>query len=461
MDVNLKGPKLKGDLDVSAGLKSPKASVDASDAGFEILGGTIKLPSLKLPQFGISSPGGDGADVGVGLEGPQVKGGLKGSGAGLGLEGPDVELKGPKFQMQSPAVSLPDVDLKLKGPNLRGDVDLAGEIKGPKVSAEAPRVDAKVPGAGVHLDAPALDASALKVSGSGFNVNVKGPKMKGGAAVSGETAAPAVSVSGGAFHVTGPKVGIGSASVTANVLQGGPESSLGKVSFPKLRMPKFVFSDPEVKGRELGVDVEFPGADANLQAGTAELESEDADVRLKKSKIKMPKFNFSKQKGKSGGALGSPEISGSVSGSRGDLKSSKVSLGSAEGELDGGEGPSAKGKFSLFKSKKTRHRSSSLSDERSSHSTPTGTLELDIGSGADKGKQGKMKFGTFGGIGSKTKGSYEVTGSDEETPGKAQGSGVSLASKKARLSSSSSNDSGTKGGFRMPGVELTVAKKKE
>lgn len=395
-DIGLKGPSvdvsapdlnvnLKGGLDV----KSPIASVGAAEVGFEDLSGTIKLPSLKLPQFGISGPGINGADAGVSIEGPQVQGGLKGSGAGS--EGAELELKGPQLHLQSPGVSSPDVDLKLKGPNI------------------------KEPGAGLHLEGPSLDVSAPKL-------NIKGPKIKGGAAVAGEA-----SVASGGLHLAGPKVTVG-------VPQGSAEGSLGKVSFPKLRMPKFVFSEPEVKGREVGVDVEFPGADVSLQEPEAE------DGKAKKSKIKMPKFNFSKAKGKSAGGAGSPELPAHGV----DLKASKASLGSVEGDLD--EGTTAKGKFSLFKSRKARHRSSSFSDDRSAHSSPTGTLEME---GAAKTKAPKMKFGTFGGMGSKTKGSYEVTGSDEE------------AAKPSRLSSSSSTDSTTKIGVRMPSVELTVAKRKE
>jgi hypothetical protein len=230
-----------------------------------------------------------------------------------------------------------------------------------------------------------------------------------------------------------------------------------------MKIPKFTFSSRELVVREVGVDVNFPKVEANVQAGAGEGEWEESEVKLKKSKIKMPKFNFSKPKGK-GGVTGSPEAS--ISGSKGDLKSSKASLGSLEGEAEA-ETSSPKGKFSLFKSKKPRHRSNSFSDERefSAPSTPTGTLEyeggeLSLEGGKVKGKHGKLKFGTFGGLGSKSKGHYEVTGSDDEA-GKLQGSGVSLASKKSRLSSSSSNDSGTKVGIQLPEVELAVSTKKE
>lgn len=133
-----------------------------------------------------------------------------------------------------------------------------------------------------------------------------------------------------------------------------------------------------------------------------------------------------------------------MSGSKGDLKSSKVSLGSAEGELEA-EAPAAKGKFSLFRSKKPRPRSSSFSDDHSA--------ELD----AAAAKQPKSKFGTFGGIGSKAKGCYEVTAGEEDA-------GRALGSPKSRLSSSSSSEGvggAARGGFRVPSVELAVAKRKE
>lgn len=261
----------------------------------------------------------------------------------------------------------------------------------------------------------------------------------------------------------GGHIGLQGPGLSVSGPQGHLESRSGKVTFPKMKIPKFTFSGRELVGREVGVDINFPKTEASALAGAGEGEWEESDVKLKKSKIKMPKFNFSKPKGK-GGVTGSPEAS--ISGSKGDLKSSKASLGSLEGEAEA-ETSSPKAKFSLFKSKKPRHRSNSFSDERefSAPSTPTGTLEFEGGDvslegGKVKGKHGKLKFGTFGGLGSKSKGHYEVTGSDDEA-GKLQGSGVSLASKKSRLSSSSSNDSGTKVGIQLPEVELVVSTKKE
>lgn len=77
LDVTLKGPSLQGDLAVSGDIKCPSVSVGAPDLSLEAPEGGIKLPKMKLPQFGISAPG-SGVDINV--KGPQVTGELKGPG---------------------------------------------------------------------------------------------------------------------------------------------------------------------------------------------------------------------------------------------------------------------------------------------------------------------------------------------------------------------------------------------
>ncbi|XP_044775658.1 neuroblast differentiation-associated protein AHNAK isoform X1 [Neomonachus schauinslandi] len=530
-DVTLKGPSLQGDLAVSGDIKCPKVSVGAPDLSLEAPEGGIKLPQMKLPQFGIST---SGSDLDMNVKGPQVTGELQAPGIGVNLGG--LNLKGP--HISGPQISAPDMDLNLEGPKIKGSLGATGEMKGPTVGGGLPGISVQglegnvqmpgikssgygveLPGVSVKLPTGQISGPAIKgdLKGSGigfhgaapdisvkgpslnvaspesdFGVSLKGPKIKGGVDVSGGVSAPAVSLGegnvsvkgpqasstlnldapkfAGGLHFSGPKVeggvkggqvGLQGPGLSVSGSPGHLESRSGKVTFPKMKIPKFTFSGRELVGREVGVDINFPKAETTVQAGAGEGEWEESDVKLKKSKIKMPKFNFSKPKGK-GGVTGSPEAS--ISGSKGDLKSSKASLGSLEGDAEA-DTSSPKGKFSLFKSKKPRHRSNSFSDERelSAPSTPTGTLEFEGGEvslegGKVKGKHGKLKFGTFGGLGSKSKGHYEVTGSDDET-GKLQGSGVSLASKKSRLSSSSSNDSGSKVGIQLPEVELVVSKK--
>ena len=539
-DVTLKGPSLQGDLAVSGDIKCPEVSVGAPDLSLEAPEGGIKLPKMKLPQFGISAPG---SDLDISVKGPQVAGELKGPGIDMNLRG--LNLKGP--QISGPQISAPDVDLNLEGPKVKGSLGASGEMKGPTVGGGLPgisvqglegnlqmpgikssRCEVELPGVNVKLPTGQISGPEIKgdLKGSGmgfhgafpdigmkgpsfnvaspesdFGVSLKGPKIKGGMDVSGGVSAPDISLGeghvsvkgsgvewkgpqvssalnldapkfAGGLHFSGPKIeggvkggqtGLQGPGLSVSGPQGHLESGSGKVTFPKMKIPKFTSSGRELVGREVGVDINFPKAEASVQSGAGEGEWEESDVKLKKSKIKMPKFSFSKPKGKAG-VTGSPEASVSVS--KGDLKSSKASLGSLEGEAEV-ETSSPKGKFSLFKSKKPQHRSNSFSEERepSASSTPPGTLEFEGGEvllegGKVKGKHGKLKFGTFGGLGSKSKGHYEVTGSDDEA-GKLQGSGVSLASKKSRLSSSSSSDSGTKVGIQLPEVELAVSTKKE
>ncbi|KAM3867143.1 neuroblast differentiation-associated protein AHNAK-like [Diretmus argenteus] len=293
----------------------------------------------------------------------------------------------------------------------------------------------------------------------------------------------------------GPKIDVKGgtemdASVSGSSASGGLQYPEGTVTFPKIKVPKFGIALPQLEGREVGVDVASgaaAGGDINIQSPSLSYNVSSQSIgvpstELKHSegkvKVKMPKL-FGKSKVKGGSAvdlsLQGPEVElsgGAKSGkvSR-DVSISSGELVSGKLEVEGSSGVSVspKGKSaSLDLFKRSRHRSSSLSDEGGlAISSPSGHLEaeggdisLDLGGAKAKGKKGKLKFGTFGGFGSKSKGSYEVTlGEDSEA--RVEGSaGVSLPSKKSRLSSSSSSDSGSRIGFRFPRVELSVSPKK-
>ncbi|KAG8564287.1 hypothetical protein GDO81_016407 [Engystomops pustulosus] len=457
IDVNLQGPKFKAD-------KVGSINVDLNSPNLGISGSTGKI---SLPEVGItgSSTGRSEINFDTKLKTPNLDG---------SIEGPSI--KTPAVDITLPKVTGPEIDTSFKGPKIEGDfgsssgIDLPGiNVKGASSRVELSGPQVKLPKGEFSLSRPEAEISgSTGVSG----LNLKGPSLN----VSGQDINLKGDLAGGAGYLQGPsglriqgtKV---EGDLTGPKVEGGwnvkpidlnLEGSSGKITFPRLLMPKFTTSEPEPSGREVGVDVDFPSANVQLaKPGQADVDLE-SDIKIKKSKIKMPKLNF-KSKGKVDANL--PDVS--VSGAKGELQSSKASLGSVEGgvgsatlEVD----KPAKYEFSLFTSKKTRHRSSSLSEEKdeSTHSSPSGTLDagasLSAEGGKKKGKHSKIKFGTFGGLGSKSKGSYEVTLSDDEN---VQGSGASLSSRKSRVSSSSSNDSATKAGVRLPKVELTVAKKKE
>ncbi|KAJ1108675.1 hypothetical protein NDU88_006049, partial [Pleurodeles waltl] len=522
-DLKLKGPKIKGDPNLSGIIQGPALSVDASDdATFKVPEGDLKMPKIHLS--GPEMPGTD-ADLhvvlpkgNIDISGPKIQGSVGLPNLKSNVEAPDINLSGPKLKgdfnvdsghevpkievalpslrmssdkgqfkipegevprfglpgtkiegpdkVQGLQNEIPNIDISAKGHNLKDPTlkgDLACRVSAPVLDITTPGVKSSGGLQKMNIQDPVVEYQASQVPQSS-DVNVKLPKVTGG------------------FQIFGPKVTSEFKSLNAgaqchvNVPQGNLKSPAGTVTFPKLKMPKFTSSGPELSGREVGVDVNFPKPDINIQAGKLDCDLEEQDTKLKKSKIKMPKFNFSRQKGKGDISVVSPEASITLSGSKGELKSSKASLGSTEGGLEETnisadlQGPALSPKvksstfdFSLFRSKKPRHRSSSLSDDRdvSPPTTPSGMLEAkgataSIEREKGKSKHSKLKFGTFGGLGSKTKGSYEVTFSDEDM-GNIDSSGVLLASKKSRISSSSSNDSGTKGGVQLSNVELTVA----
>ncbi|OXB52715.1 hypothetical protein ASZ78_016645 [Callipepla squamata] len=433
--LHVSGPKVKGKkgaFDVSAeadaALRSPDVDVSA-DAG-------VRSPKGKKAVFGkISFP-----DVEFDLKSHRSRG-------DAALPKAELEGKGPSVAVDVGAVDWsaegPSVGLKAEG-DPKGFSVAAPELKGPKVEVSVPGGTACVGDVGLGAaggTAPRVGGPELSGGGSvpslqsaGAQLRLSGAELRGpSVAVSapdlnmrGELCGPTAGADVGLPHFGLSAAGVNGADVegkaSARGTKGSGESPAElRVSFPKLRVPKFHFSEPEAKCREAAVDVDFPGAEAAVQA-----ESDGDDAKGKKSKLKMPKFAFSKGKGKGGTAPGSPELPGSPGGSRGDLKSSKGSLGSAEGEAD--EGPSSRGMFSIFRSRKARHRSSSFSAEAPEP-------EADAA-------QGKAKFGTFGGVGSRSKGCYEVTGEGEEQPSS------------PRSSSSSS-------ALRLPSLELTVAKRRE
>ncbi|TMS17787.1 Neuroblast differentiation-associated protein AHNAK [Larimichthys crocea] len=310
----------------------------------------------------------------------------------------------------------------------------------------------------MNMSAPDIDASLNREGEATMSADFKGQKInvKGGAEID--------------------------ASVSEGSASGGLHYPEGTITFPKLKVPKFGIALPQLEGQEGGrnvksevsgsggISIQPPSVTCQVSSQNIEVPSPELRHSEGKVKVKMPKlFGKSKAKGSSVGDLQGPEVELSASGKGGKVsKDLSVHSGKLEFEGDPALSVSSKGKSaSLDLFKKSRHRSSSLSDEGglavsspSSHlEAEGGDISLDLGGSKVKGKKGKLKFGTFGGFGSKSKGSYEVTlGEDSETA--VEGSaGVSL-SKKSRLSSSSSSDSGSRGGFRFPRLELSVSPKK-
>ncbi|CDR00439.1 unnamed protein product, partial [Oncorhynchus mykiss] len=468
-DANIKGPKFKAPK-IHMGGKSPKldvnlpevdSSVEAPDVDIHVKGkkGKFKLPKIKGKA-----------------KKPDVDIDLETSGVDLNVDSPELHLKGAKVKKPFfGKLHFPDVEFDVKSPKVKGDGSLSGGLSSGSLQAniEAPDLNVQVPDVKTksNIKFPGMKIKGPQINVPDVDVNVNRKNLKGEASLSGDLKGPKIDIGGGGGRV----------DVDSNVSgYSGLHFPEGHVSFPKINVPKY-------HGPEMGEDVDAgsrAGAGATVRGGKIDVQAPSVSgsspsLELhsgEKGKVKMPRFGFGKSKAKGGSAVDlsfqGPDAElgagGGVKGSK-ELSLSHGELVSGKLSVEGGSGHSVSPKSksaSLDLFKKSRHRSSSVASDEgdlavsspSSHlSAEGGDISVDVGRAKVKGK--KLKFGTFAGFGSKSKGSYEVRlGEDSEE--RVEASGVSLPSKKSRISSSSSSDSGSRGGFRFPKLELSVSPKK-
>ncbi|XP_078284340.1 neuroblast differentiation-associated protein AHNAK [Rhinoraja longicauda] len=510
-ELNITDSKVQGSgLNFGGDLKTPGLglTVDAPDMDINADG------KIKGPKIDISAP-----DVSVDLKDPQLKGSInlpspniKGifkeplldvKGPGIDVDGGDFNIKSGKVKM--PQINIPKVDtdiagLKVKSENFSGsgisasdfDVNVKGPTLGTKLSG--PKMDVDIKSPKVEIEGPSMKLGGADINVGGLkekfpsaapkaNIEFSGAKFEGGSLSAEVPVKGGIGVSSSKSGLYDPELDVKAPGISADIRTIELDVPLDKMKIPKFKPSQFKIKGPnleetgmavggrvpEIAAHGPGINIKGPQASVNLPEG----EMESTGVKVKKGKIKMPKFNFSKSKGKSSyeGLEGDFSASGpkiDIKGSKGspgfgdiEVETSEISIAGKDPSLDIATSPKGKSRtldFSLFKGKRSeRHRSSSLSDEHElSPSSPKGKLEFE--EGGAKGKKSKLKFGTFGGLGAKSKGSYEVNLNEGEA--EVEGSGISLVSKKSRISSTSSSDSGSKSGLRFPKVELNINKKK-
>ncbi|KAF7656593.1 hypothetical protein LDENG_00039100 [Lucifuga dentata] len=453
LDKNLKWPQIKGEGDASilkleGDIKGPNINITAPTINVEGVSTDtetpgVTFPKFKGPKFGIRSPK---------------------------LEGSESMAKTPMFSVSEKVpkadISLPDAETSLDAPDIDFSVKgKKGKFKLPKVKGKANKadVDIETPGEELDVDAPNIHVKGAKGKKPIFGklhfpdveLDIKSPMVKGDGSLSEDlksqnSGLPSATLNtnteasgtGQNVSLEGSDVKLKSPNIEMPNVKGGVEidSSMsvgsaigsihypeGTVTFPKIKVPKFGIALPDLGGEKVESEPAATGG-INIQSPSIEVPSPELKQSEEKIKVKMPKF-FGKTKGKASisGDLQGPEVELGTS-EKGGKVSKDQSLGTGKlvsGKLEfEGVSVSPKGKSaSLDLFKKSRHRSSSLSDEGGlALSSPSAHLEaeggdisLDLGGAKAKGKKGKLKFGTFGGFGSKSKGSYEVTlGEDSE-----------------------------------------------
>ncbi|XP_077470168.1 uncharacterized protein LOC144085062 [Stigmatopora argus] len=321
----LKKPKLPGakaDLNVDAGLKTPKAhlslpklegGLDAPNLDVNLPAADLKGPDLDIQPLKIEGPSEKFVWPHQKWKKPKLKG-LKGDfDADLGLNKPDLNLsrpnldaqldlpkadfKGPNIDVKTPNLDIetPSVKknwhLNLKKPKLPNlnppDIDLprasidAG-INAPDVNLDLPKADLDVDGPDLDNGAPSgrIKFPTLKKPKFRFpGTKVKTPSL--------DLDTPGLNLSSPDASLHGPDLDLPKADVDVKVPD--VDASL-KTKWPALKMPKWAISGPKVNSPDLDAHVSTP--DLNLTAPNLDGELNAPDLKLKPTELNGPKLDI-------------------------------------------------------------------------------------------------------------------------------------------------------------------------
>ncbi|CAK7316636.1 Protein AHNAK2 [Vulpes lagopus] len=276
--LDLKGPKAELSApDVEVSLPSvevdtqvPGAKLEADlslgDKGVAARDSKFKMPKIKMPSFGASTPSkdlGTSVDVSVpkvGVEAtlPSVGGEMRAPEAAVQLPTADVDLPGGELE-----VSLPEEEVSVSG--------LKGKAEGVKIKGQLPKVhmpSLKMPK--VDITAPQVDIKAPQVDIKAPKLDLKGPKA--------EVSAPDVEVSLPSVEVDTQVPG---AKLEADLSLGdkGVAARDSKFKMPKFKMPSFGASTPS-KSLEASVDVSVPKIQAEVSVPSIEADVKTTDVTV-------------------------------------------------------------------------------------------------------------------------------------------------------------------------------------
>ncbi|KAM9645997.1 protein AHNAK2 [Trichechus inunguis] len=297
--VDLKGPKVDISLP-EVDMSLPKVEVDALAHGISMEGGKVegdvkmedkttkakegkfKLPSIKMPSFGVSAPSkSTEASVDVSLPEaavdvslPSIEGEVKTSDFSIQPPSADVEVQGGEVGAKVPEGQLSKGELmgQADGSGLKGHLPKfqMPSVTVPKVDFKAPQVDIKGPK--VDLKGPKEDLKALK----------------------GEVATPDVDVSLPSVEVDIRAPGT---KVEGDVSLGDKDLVIkdSKFKMPKFKIPSFDVSVPsksieasvDTSLQEAQVDVSLPSPKGEVETGDLSIQLPSADVEVKGGEVDM------------------------------------------------------------------------------------------------------------------------------------------------------------------------------
>ncbi|XP_006839662.1 PREDICTED: protein AHNAK2 [Chrysochloris asiatica] len=334
VEVDIQVPGAKVECDMSLGDKD----LDTKDSKF-------KMPKLKMPSFGVSTPS---KDLGTSVNLPTVS--MEASLSSVeveltptegsvpvqmpGIKMPKVDLKGPKVDTSLPGVdvSLPKVSMNepahgisMEGVKLEEDVRLEGKdvktkdgkfkmpsFKMPSFGRSSPSksisgsVDVSLPEAQMDVSLPSIGGGVKtgdkipKVDIKAPQVDIKGPKvdLKGSKldvkGLKGEVATPDVEVSLPSMEVD---IQVSGAKLQGDMSLGDKDLATkdSKFKMPKFKMPSFGLTPTEASIRVPSADITLPGAELAVSLPEVETSGGELTGNVKDLTMKghLPKFQMS------------------------------------------------------------------------------------------------------------------------------------------------------------------------
>ncbi|XP_054653536.1 neuroblast differentiation-associated protein AHNAK isoform X2 [Dunckerocampus dactyliophorus] len=313
LNAGLHTPKIDGylstpDIHLPQGeIKGPDVDVQAPNLDLGAQSGKINWPHLKWKKPKLPAPKTDlecDADLGVSVL--RVEGGLSAPDIDVNLpkgdiKGPDLDIQPPPhldspgkinwphLKWKKPKVKGPKADLDIDAglntphfstPSLENDINAqlelpTADIKGPNLNGETPNLDIEAPSGGIawphwklkkpKIPDPKVDMD-LKTDLNTPDIDVSGPSIEGG--------------------MNTPNLNLPDVDVkTPDVDIGAPS---GKVKFPTLKKPKFLFSAPKVKTPSVDLDTDVKTPDLSLSAPQVELNRPDLNLSKADASAKAP-----------------------------------------------------------------------------------------------------------------------------------------------------------------------------
>nr|XP_014340474.1 PREDICTED: protein AHNAK2 [Latimeria chalumnae] len=328
IDISLPEGKIEGEgPDVNIEIPNVEAEIMGLDQQEEDIGGKLKKPKIKMPSIGFSTPE---------IKAPKLDVDVSASEAEIALPKPEAEIKVPDVKIEKPTV-----DIEIKG----GEVETDGlgtklhmpKIKMPSFGLRRPEVKAGEGNLDVSITKPEVEISSSKgeievtvpktdVQAPSLEVDIDTEKV--------EVDVPEGNIKMPSFHLPKfgmslpslkePKIDFSKKEIEADIsfLKGEvdvkgtdrsvtlpdamavvniPESEMQgtgkKLKMPKLKIPKFGFSKPEVKMPKLDVDVTVPTIEMSLPKSDIEIKGRklkagepEIDVQIAQPHIDVPSF---------------------------------------------------------------------------------------------------------------------------------------------------------------------------